>query len=132
MHDQDASECLKHWGTPQFSTELADLISQHYVWLSLDEHCRNGGSPDTDIEVCDLTFERDKTSPSITGSFSVSFTESTTTGCSKIGWHDAFSGTMSFTLDLQTGAIDFYDGEFEQVHEDEPASDDETPADAPL
>lgn len=100
--------CLPHWGTAKFADELLSELSENEDKLPLENMCRNGGYPSVDenAELENLEIG-DESHGMVHGSFHVSFTEDSPTGCRDMPWRVPLTGKIDFTLDLETGAIEF-------------------------
>lgn len=100
--------CLKHWGTDSFADSFFAELAEHELDLPLQELCISGGHPSSDdfSEFSDLKIIK-VTPETVNGSFEVSFTEASPTGCRDIDWNDPRHGTIVFELDLSTGRVEF-------------------------
>jgi hypothetical protein len=70
--------------------------------------CRNGGYPSMEddplLEGLEIESESNEM---VKGSFLVSFTEESPTGCRDMTWRNPVSGKINFSLRLETGEIEF-------------------------
>jgi len=108
----------KFVGKNTFSDELGAEIQSHPDKIGLDEYFQDGGSfGETSVE--DLTLEINSRTGMITGSFSVSFTESYYNGCKDIDWSNNFSGTMDFELDPNSWELTITDEDIHKSRMDE-------------
>jgi len=101
-------KCLKYWGTENFDDEFLSELSENESKLPLENMCRNGGSPSVEdnAELEDLKIGEESNGV-VKGSFHVSFTEESPTGCRDMQWKNPVSGKIEFSLDLETGEIEF-------------------------
>jgi hypothetical protein len=112
--------CLKHFGTQQFEEELFDELQTVSNELPLENYCEQGGSPawDEDVEIEDLQLKNSNSTP-VTGSFHISFTESYYRGCPDIDFKERYSGRMEFSLDVESGNIEFLNPVIRRVYEED-------------
>lgn len=101
-------ECLEHWGTDKFEDLFLTELSENEDDLPLQDMCISGGHPSSEdwatLDDLQLTGESEGT---VTGSFAVSFTEASPTGCRDITWTDRRHGRISFSLNLESGEVEF-------------------------
>lgn len=102
------SECLEHWGTEKFADLFLTELSENESDLPLQDMCISGGHPSSEdwAELDDLQLD-DEAEGVVTGSFAVSFTEASPTGCRDMTWTDKRHGRIDFTLTLETGEVEF-------------------------
>ena len=102
------TKCLPYWGTEKFADEFLSELSANEHKLPLENMCRNGGYPSVEdyaeLECLEIGEELQGL---VHGSFHVSFTEESPTGCRDMPWRNAVKGKIDFTLELATGAIEF-------------------------
>jgi hypothetical protein len=100
--------CLQHWGTPRFEEIFLSELTENENNLPLQDMCLSGGSPSSDdwAELNDFKIEVNKAGE-ITGSFHVSFTEESPTGCRDSQWKDKRSGRIQFRLKRADGTVTF-------------------------
>lgn len=101
-------KCLPYWGTDKFDDEFLSELSANEHKLPLEKLCQNGGYPSVDeyaeLECLEIGEELDGV---VKGSFHVSFTEESPTGCRDMPWRNSASGKIDFSLELETGEIEF-------------------------
>jgi hypothetical protein len=100
--------CLDHWGTDSFADAFLTELTENENDLPLQSMCISGGHPSSDdwAELDDLQLDEEKDG-SVTGSFAISFTEASPTGCRDMTWTDKRNGKITFTLNLETGEVEF-------------------------
>lgn len=99
------SKCLAHWGTPHFEAEFLEELSERDDALPLQDLCQSG-TPSGWPEIYDLNVSR-RDGHTVHGSFAVSFTETSRTGCRDIDWKETVKGRIDFTLNLDDGQVIF-------------------------
>lgn len=121
---------LRSWiASGSLRTELEEFIQSESVYLSLDKHCTQGGSPG-EVEISDLSHEHNPAVDFISGDFDVWFSESYYNGCRGIEWSQKHSGNMSFEVDLSSGLLTITQSEISRVP-DGNSDDDEDPDEQP-
>ena len=102
------SECLEHWGTEKFAELFLAELSENENDLPLQNMCISGGHPSSEewAELDNLQLD-DEAEGVVTGSFDVSFTETSPTGCRDMDWTDKRNGRIDFELNLETGEVEF-------------------------
>jgi len=112
-HDQPTwitvdEDCLQAWNTPEFRGEFIAELARHEWKLPLQPLCRKDGWPDPEdwAEFDDLKFDELKDGKA-TGSVNVYFIEVSPTGCRDMPDTTRRSGRLHFTLDLETGGVEF-------------------------
>lgn len=114
------TQCLEHWGTPEFEDRFLTELTEHDDKLPLEDMCQSGGypSPYDCAELEELKIESESNGV-VKGSFHVSFTEESPTGCRDIQWSDRRSGRIDFSLRLETGELEFAPPRLEREYEPE-------------
>ena len=120
---------LRSWiASGSLQEELEEFIQDQHVYLSLDEHCTQGGSPG-EVEISELSFDLSPNGDSISGDFHVWFSESYYNGCKDIEWSQKHSGSLSYEIDLVTGDLTVTESEIRRVsdsddHDEEDSNED--------
>jgi len=114
-------DCLTHWGNEEFADVVLEELREHADELELQDWCQHGGSPsvEADVFIRKLVI-REATSRFIKGSFEVAFTESIYRGCRDHDFTAKHIGQMDFSLDPQTGEIEFTASDAPEVRQYDP------------
>ena len=101
-------DCLQFWCTSEFEDAFLTELKENERDLPLEDMCLSNGYPsDHDwAELEDLKLDGEENGEVI-GSFHVSFTEDSPTGCRDMQWKDRRSGRIQFRLRLSDGVVTF-------------------------
>ena len=114
------SDCLEYWGTERFADSFLAELSENESHLPLQSMCLSGGYPaSADWPELDDLKLGDEVEGVVTGSFAVSFTEASPTGCRDMTWTDKRHGRISFKLTLETGEVEFEEPIIKREYEPE-------------
>lgn len=106
---------LRSWiASGSLQEQIEEFVQDQRVYLSLDEHCTQGGSPG-EVEISDLSFDLSPNGAFISGDFHVWFSESYYNGCKNIEWSQKHSGSMSYEIDVITGDLTVTESEIRRV-----------------
>ena len=102
---------LRSWiASDSLREQLEEFVQDQHVFLSLDEHCTQGGSPG-EVELSEFSSELSPDGDFISGDFHVWFSESYYNGCKDLEWSQKHSGSMSYEIDVATGFLRVTDSE---------------------
>ncbi|HTQ30119.1 MAG TPA: hypothetical protein VMI53_02825 [Opitutaceae bacterium] len=103
----EVSACLKYWSKPEFEDSFFIELSENEDDLPLQDMCLSGGYPsNSSAEFYDLKIEKEL-GEIVYGSFGLSFTEKSSTGCRDMTWEDTIRGRIYFSLRLIDGYVEF-------------------------